>query len=129
MRHVVAISFVALNALSRSASAIAILSKLQMEQFSVLLETKQLVLNNIFLLILVILMLFDVVNLARAVVCTFLRILCLCCCHLILKEVPVELIYFLSLYFALHTLFSRHSPLNWQFVLFLTYLITWFVTK
>ena len=112
---VVASSFLILSALSRSASAIAILSLLEMEQLSVFLGTKQLVLNNIAIWFRWIWL----INLARAVVCTYLRILCLCCCHLILKEVPVKLIYFLSLTFALYTLFSRHSPLNGQFALYL----------
>ena len=45
--HVVANSFLTLSALSRSTSAIAILSKLHIEQLSVFLGAKQLVLNNI----------------------------------------------------------------------------------
>ena len=77
------------------------------------------VLSNICYLISINLILFDVVNLAWAVFCTFWRILCLCCYHIILKEVPVEPIYSLSLTFALYTPFSRHSPINGQFVLFL----------
>ena len=62
--------FLTLSASSRSASAMAILSKQQVRQLSVSLETKQLVLNNTCHLISVNSMLFDVVNLARAVVCT-----------------------------------------------------------
>ena len=87
--------------MSRSASAIAILSKLQMEQLFVFLGARQLVLNNISHLISEKSMLFIAVNLARAVDCVFLRMLCLCCCHLVLKEVPVEPMYSFSLTFAI----------------------------
>ena len=64
-------------------------------------------------------MLLDVVNLAKAVDCNFLIMLCLCCCHLFLNEFPVEPMYSLSLTFALYTPFKRHSPLNGQFISFL----------
>ena len=89
--------FLTLSALSRSAFAIAIPSKLQIEQLFVFLGAKQLVLNNISYLISEESMLFDAVNLARAVVCAFLRMLCLCYCHLVLNEVPAESIHFFSL--------------------------------
>ena len=97
----VANSFLTLSALSRSASAIAILSKLQMEQLFVFLGVRQLVLNSISHLISEKLMLFVAVNLARAMDCLFLRMLCLCCCHFVLKIVPVEPIYSFSLTFVM----------------------------
>ena len=95
----------------------AILSRLQVEQLSVFLDTEQLILNNICHSISENSILFDVVNLVRAVVCSFLRMLYLCCCHLVLKEVPVEQIY--SLTFDFFTPFKRHSSLNGQLILFL----------
>ena len=97
-----------------------------MEQLSVFLGSKELVLNNNCYLNSVNSMLFDVVNLAKYNVCIFLKILCLCCCHLVLKEVPVDPKYFLSLTFAFYTPFSRHSPLNGKFVLFLQLLVLLF---
>ena len=104
---------------SLSASAMAILSRLKIEQLSIFLGTELLILNNICHSISDNSILFEVVNLARAVDCNFLRMLCLCCCHLVLKEVLVESIYSLSLTFTLYTPFKRHSPLNGQFILFL----------
>ena len=57
-----------LSSLSLSTLAMAIRSRLQMDQLSVFLRTEQLVLSSICHLILENLMFFDVVNLTRAVV-------------------------------------------------------------
>ena len=117
--HIDVSSFLTLSALSLSASAMAILSRLHIVQFSVFLGTKQLIINNICHLILENSMLLDVVNLVKAFDCNFLIMLCLFCCHLFLNEFPVEPMYSLSLTFALYIPFKRHSLLNGQFVLFL----------
>ena len=62
---------------------------------------------------------FDIVNLARAISCRLLRLLYLCCFYLVLKETPVEPINSLYLTAVLYTLFKRHLRLNEQFILFL----------
>ena len=92
----------------------AILSKLHKEQLSVFLRTEQLILYNICHSILENSILFDVVNLARAVDCNFWRRLC----NLVLNEFPVGPIYFLSLNFALYTPFKSQLR-DGQFILFL----------
>ena len=55
-------------------------------------------------------MLFDMVNLARAVVCKFLRMLYLYCCHPVLKETPVKPMYSISPTVALYTPFKTVVP-------------------
>ena len=96
--------FSCIMCLTLFASAIAILSRLQIEQLSAFLGTEQLIKNSICHLISDNSILFEVK--ASAVACNFLRMLYLCCCHLVFKETSVEPMYLLSLTVALYTPFK-----------------------
>ena len=106
--------FFTLNPLSLLALEMAICSTLQIEQLSVFFGTEQLILNSIFHLISENSLLFDMLNLARAVVSNFLRMLITVLLLLPpwFKEVSVEPMSTLPQTFALHLLFKWNLLLN-----------------
>ena len=64
-------SFLILNTLTLSASAMAILSRFQIKQLRVFLSTEQFILNSICYLMSENSILFDILNICRAVACSF----------------------------------------------------------